>query len=84
MGIHKSFYYESVKDDSEVEAAIRQKAEVCNDGFWKIYNQLRREGHPWNHKRVHRVYEAIHFNKRRPLRKTLACPRQEPAFHSEP
>ena len=28
MGIHKSFfYYESTKDDSEVEAAIRQKAE---------------------------------------------------------
>ena len=38
MGIHKSyFYYESTKDDSEVEAAIRQKAEAANDGFWKIF-----------------------------------------------
>ena len=30
MGIHKSyFYYESTRDDSKVEAAIRQKAEGC-------------------------------------------------------
>jgi putative transposase len=29
------------------------------------------DGHPWNHKKVHRVYEAIHFNKRKPLRKRL-------------
>lgn len=27
--------------------------------------------HPWNHKKVHRVYEAIHFNKQKPLRKRL-------------
>ena len=34
MGIHKSyFYYESTKDDSEVEAAIRQKAEATNNSF---------------------------------------------------
>jgi hypothetical protein len=72
MGIHKSFfYYESTKDDSEVEAAIRQKAEVTNEGFWKIFRLIRKDGHPWNHKKVHRVYEAIHFNKRKPLRKRL-------------
>lgn len=72
MGIHKSyFYYESTKDDSEVEAAIRQKAEAANDGFWKIFRLIRKDGHPWNHKKVHRVYEAIHFNKRKPLRKRL-------------
>lgn len=72
MGIHKSyFYYESTKDDSEVEAAIRQKAEITNDGFWKIFRLIRKDGHPWNHKKVHRVYEAIHFNKRKPLRKRL-------------
>ena len=72
VGIHKSyFYYDSVKDDSEVEAAIRQKAEDGCDGFWKIYHRLRNEGFEWNHKRVYRVYKAIHFNKRVPLRKRL-------------
>jgi hypothetical protein len=46
MGIHKSyFYYESTKDDSEVEAAIRQKAEATNDGFWKIFRLIRKDGH---------------------------------------
>ena len=65
------WYYESTKDDSEVEAAIRQKAEITNEGFWKIFRLIRKDGHPWNHKKVHRVYEAIHFNKRKPLRKRL-------------
>ena len=72
MRIHKSyFYYDSVKDDSEIEAAIRQKAEDGCDGFWKIYHRLRNEGFEWNHKRVYRVYNAILFNKRVPLRKRL-------------
>lgn len=72
MGFHKSFfYYESTKDGSEVEAAIRQKAEVTNEVFWKIYRLIRKDGHPWNHKKVYRVYEAIHFNRRKPLRKRL-------------
>ena len=35
MDIHRSyFYYESVKDDSAVEEAIR-KASEYGDGFWK-------------------------------------------------
>lgn len=48
MEIHRSyFYYTEKKDDSEVEAAIRNAAEF-GDGFWKIYHRLRREGYPWN------------------------------------
>ena len=35
------------------------------------YSGRQIDGHPWNHKKVHRVYEAIHFNKRKPLRKRL-------------
>lgn len=84
MGIHKSFfYYESTKDDSEVEAAIRQKAEVTNEGFWKIFRLIRKDGHPWNHKRVYRVYEAIHFNKRKPLRKRLPARIKNPLVTPE-
>ena len=57
MEIHRSyFYYTEKKDDSEVEAAIRNAAEF-GDGFWKIYHRLRREGYPWNHKKVYRVYK---------------------------
>lgn len=46
MEIHRSyFYYESVKDDTEVEEAIRSAAEY-GDGFEKIYQRLRHDGYP--------------------------------------
>ena len=77
------WYYESTKDDSEVEAAIRQKAEVTNEGFWKIFRLIRKDGHPWNHKKVHRVYETIHFNKRKPLRKRLPARVKNPLVTPE-
>lgn len=51
MDIHRPyFYYESVKDDTEVENAIRKAAEH-GDGFWKIFEIIRRDGHEWNHRR---------------------------------
>ena len=71
MDIHRSyFYYESVKDDSAVEEAIR-KASEHGDGFWKIFEIIRRDGHTWNHKKVYRVYKAMHYEKRKRLKKRL-------------
>lgn len=51
-------------------------------GFWKYYDRMRLDGHPWNHKRVHRVYCALRLNlprraKRRVpprFRQTLLAP----------
>ncbi len=72
MSIHKSFfYYKSLKDDAEIERVIRQKADIADEGFWKIFRKIRRDGYPWNHKKVLRVYRKICFNKRKPLRKRL-------------
>jgi len=71
MEIHRSYYYyEEKRDDSEVEEAIRAAAEH-GDGFWKIFKILRAEGKPWNHKKVYRVYKAMHYEKRAKLRKRL-------------
>lgn len=43
-------------------------------GFWKLYDRLRAEGHPWNHTRVHRVYVALRLNLLR--RTTRRVPRR--------
>ena len=78
MEIHRSyFYYESVKDDTEVEEAIRAAAEY-GDGFEKIFQRLRHDGYTWNHKKVYRVYKKIHFNKRSRLKKRLPKRVREP------
>ena len=79
MDIHRSyFYYTEKKDDSEVEQAIREAAEF-GDGFWKIFQRLRHDGKPWNHKKVYRVYKQRHYEKRSKLKKKTPCTRQEPS-----
>ncbi|GAL42916.1 putative transposase, partial [Citrobacter freundii ATCC 8090 = MTCC 1658 = NBRC 12681] len=34
-------------------------------GFPKLFQVLRRQGHPWNHKRIHRIYCLLKLNFRR-------------------
>jgi putative transposase len=40
-------------------------------GFWQSYHRLRRKGFVWNHKRIYRVYTALHLNIRRRFKKRL-------------
>ena len=78
MEIHRSYYYyQEKRDDSEVEAAIREAAKH-GDGFWKIFNRLRNEGKPWNHKKVYGVYKGMHYEKRVQLKKRLPKRVQNP------
>ena len=40
-------------------------------GFWNLYHRLRKQGHPWNHKRVRRVYNEQGLNRPRPAAKRM-------------
>jgi putative transposase len=67
VGIPRSVhYYKSRRDDTEVIRALQEHIERHpTHGFPKAFAYLRRAGKRWNHKRVHRVYTLLQFNKRR-------------------
>lgn len=35
-------------------------------GFWMVFHYLRRQGHPWNHKKVYRIWKAEGLHLRLP------------------
>ncbi len=79
LSYNKSMFYYKRKtsDDGAVEVAIREAARF-GDGFWKIYERLRKDGKPWNHKRVYRVYKRMRMNKRVRLRKRVPARVKQP------
>lgn len=65
-----------VRDQLVVEALRGLAEQKPGLGFWKLYRRLRRLGHCWNHKRVHRVYCLLKLNLRRRAKKRI--PLREP------
>ena len=67
-----SCYYQSKRDDSELEDKLRELAEdLPVRGFDEYYGRIRLEGKPWNRKRVLRVYRKLGLVKRRPVKRRL-------------
>ncbi len=69
------YYYEQVKDDSDVEEKLRMYGEkLPARGFSEYYKRIRREGLKWNHKRVRRVYRKLGMAKRRKIKRRIPNP----------
>lgn len=74
VGISDSVYrYQPDKhrDDEVIEALQKAVERYPAYGFSKLLKILRRWRHPWNHKRIHRVYCALKLNFRRRGKKRL-------------
>jgi putative transposase len=75
MLVRCMYYYESVKDDSEVEAKLRWYGEkLPARGFPEYFKRIRKEGLCWNHKRVRRVYLSLGMAHRRKMKRRIPNP----------
>ena len=83
VGLSRSAWYRPLLDwrerDREVIEALTGLAEKKPGlGFWKLYDRLRRAGHPWNHKRVYRIYRELRLHQRSRRKKRV------PTRHPQP
>lgn len=76
VGLSRSAYYRvpphwTVRD-AEVISALASLVEARpSRGFWKCRKLLRRQGQPWNHKRIYRVYCQMGLNLKRKAKQRL-------------
>lgn len=66
-----------ISDHEVIDALSELAHQKPGYGFAKLFELLRRRGHGWNHKRVHRIYCALRLNKRRKGKRRL--PSRNPA-----
>lgn len=75
-GISRASFYRKQKDwrrtDAAVIDAINQVLKKSpRAGFWKCYGRIRFKNHPFNHKRVYRVYCQMGLNLKRRTKRVL-------------
>ncbi len=61
------FFYkpDTRRNDVVIEALTEYAERYPRYGFKKLFQVIRRQGHVWNHKRVHRIYCLLKLNFRR-------------------
>ena len=81
VGISDSVYRynpDARRDDRVIEKLQEAVERYPAYGFSKLFKILRRWGHPWNHKRVYRLYRELNLNKRRRGKRRLPSRNPEP------
>ena len=84
----RSAYYQAPRDwhtyDREVIEAMNQLVEAHPRwGVWKYITRLRAMGHPWNHKRIYRVYRQLGLNQPRRTKRRIPTRPSLPVFVPE-
>jgi len=78
------YYYESVKDDSEVMTKLLEMAALRpKEGQDKMHQRLRLEGYNWNRKPIRRVYLKLGLNIRRRSKKRIPARVKQPLLQTE-
>lgn len=68
------YYYQAKRkpEDDQIHNELGAMAELHRSwGFWMMFHHLRLNSYQWNHKRVYRVYTAMHLNLRRKYKQRL-------------
>lgn len=76
IGLSRSVFAYTAKqqDDGIIVDKIKEIAyKHKRYGFKKIFSILKRNGYPWNHKRVYRIYRALGLNLKIKPKKRLPC-----------
>ena len=88
IGLARSGYYRVLVDWQVRDADI---IEALNDlvdahprwGIWKYIDRLQALGHPWNHKRIYRIYRQLGLNHPRRTKRRLPTRPSIPVFVPE-
>lgn len=84
----RSAYYQTPRDwalhDREVIDALNELvAAHPRWGVWKYIDRLRALGHPWNHKRIYRIYRQLGLNQPRRTKRRVPRRPSLPVFVPE-
>jgi putative transposase len=82
-GLSRTAWYRRPGDPLARDGAVVDALQVMVEkrprwGFWKCFDRLRLDGHPWNHKRVLRVYRQMRLNKPRRLKRRVPTRLRQP------
>lgn len=88
VGLSRSSYYQTPFDwqtqDKEIIDALNQMVEAHPRwGVWKYIDRLHALGHPWNHKRIHRIYRQLGLNQPRRTKRRVPTRPSLPVFVPE-
>lgn len=85
MGLARATYYQDpvdwqVRDANVIEALNKLVEAHPRWGVWKYIKRLQALGHPWNHKRIHRIYRQLGLNHPRRTKRRLPTRPSIPVF----